>query len=101
VSTHSQALHQQVIGRLEALGYRIEISSDFEHHTSAYDGLVCATHPACPALFDGALDPMSREQIAGASAPERLAYLQRVARLCGCPGPDGSDRAQPATAPRP
>lgn len=83
VSTHSQALHAGVCERLTAAGYRIELSSDFDLHTSAFDGLVCAAHPDVRPLFDGAFAPLSREEIARATVAQRLDYLQRVSRLCG------------------
>lgn len=85
VSTHSQALHASVCERLAAAGYCIELSSDFDWHTSAFDGLVCAAHPGVRPLFDGDFSPLSREAIAQATVAERLDYLHRVARLCGPP----------------
>ena len=87
ISTHSQALHAQVEAILTESGYRIELSSDFALHTSAYDGLICAAHPAETALFEQAFEPLSRSEIALASAAARLAYLQRVAPMCRSHGP--------------
>jgi hypothetical protein len=52
VSTHSQALHHDVCAMLGHYGYRIEISSDHDHETTAHDGLVFATNPDMAPLFD-------------------------------------------------
>ncbi|MCK6425602.1 MAG: FkbM family methyltransferase [Burkholderiaceae bacterium] len=99
VSTHSQDLHAQVEATLRRAGYRIELSSDFDLHTSAFDGLVCAAHPAQPALFDAGFTPLSREQIARADAAARLAYVQTVWPLCRQTGAPAAREPAGATAP--
>lgn len=45
VSTRSQILHAQVIKRLQYLGYKIEVTSDFDNETTPFDGFVIATAP--------------------------------------------------------
>lgn len=70
VSTHSQKLHSQVVGRLSDYAYRIEVSSDFETHTTSCDGFVLATSPRVRPVFNG-LTPLGRVDIAR-SSPAQL-----------------------------
>jgi len=63
VATHSQAIHRDVVARLKAQGYRVEISSDFEDQTTSYDGFVFASSPDVDALF-GEIEMMGRPEIA-------------------------------------
>ncbi len=51
ISTHSQLLHQQIVEGLQAHGYRVEVSSDFEHETTSFDGLVFASSPLKAPVF--------------------------------------------------
>jgi hypothetical protein len=51
ISTHSQQIHHEVIARLKEFGYRVEVTSDFDHETTSYDGLVFASSPRSKALF--------------------------------------------------
>jgi len=75
VSTHSQALHVGVWSSLQESGYRIEASSDFEHHTTAHDGFILAVHPQRPRVFPAGVPVMGRSEIAAASPAELLTYL--------------------------
>lgn len=52
ISTHSQALHEDVRGCLAGHGYRIEVSSDFDNETTSFDGFVCASSPQVKPLFN-------------------------------------------------
>lgn len=74
VSTHSQALHRQVVGTLKAKGYRVEISADFDDQTTSFDGFVYAAHPRIDALFQD-WGPMTREQIVQAAPQVLSAYI--------------------------
>lgn len=71
VSTHSEALHRDVIRRIESHGYRIEVESDIGTHTTAMDGLVFASSPRVRPLF-GSFRSLGRTEIV-TSTPERLA----------------------------
>lgn len=62
VSTHSQELHETVIGKLTLHGYRVEVTSDFDAETTSYDGLIFASSPSVGALFEG-FKPFGREQL--------------------------------------
>jgi hypothetical protein len=74
VSTHSQALHQQVVDTLAGHGYRVEVSADFDHETTSFDGLVFASSPDKPAVFQD-FRPLGRTEI-GNTTP-----LDTVTRL--------------------
>ncbi len=74
VSTHSQALHAEVRHLLEAAGYRIELSSDYEFETTSHDGLIFASSPDVQAVF-GNFNPLSRLQIATASPRDLVESL--------------------------
>lgn len=63
IATHSQALHYEVVDRLKAQGYRVEISSDFEEQSTSFDGFVFASSPEVDALF-GQIAVMGRGEIA-------------------------------------
>ena len=63
VATHSQDLHREVVDRLKAHGYRVEISSDFENQSTSFDGFVFASSPEVDALF-GEIEMMGRPEIA-------------------------------------
>jgi hypothetical protein len=74
ISTHSQILHDKVIERLLAASMRVEVSSGFDFETTSFDGLVFASRPALPPLFNN-FSPLGRHDIA-LSKPEALvSYL--------------------------
>jgi hypothetical protein len=74
IATHSQALHYEVVDRLKAHGYRVEISSDFEEQSTSFDGFVFASSPEVDALF-GAIEVMGRREIALRQPAEVLRSL--------------------------
>jgi hypothetical protein len=74
ISTHSQQIHTNVAKFLSEYDYRVEISSDFDHDTTSHDGLVFASSPLVPALFDG-FRPLGRNHIAKATPKELLQSL--------------------------
>jgi hypothetical protein len=77
ISTHSQALHLEVIRALGSLGYRIDVSADFDIETTSFDGFILATPHHSNPMFDGFVPP-GRAQIA--AAPPGLL----VERLLAC-----------------
>lgn len=79
VSTHSQVLHRDVVQVLKEFGYRIEVSSDFERHSTSFDGFAMATAPGRPAVFQDEPPFMGREDIARATPQQLLAYLTALA----------------------
>lgn len=62
VSTHSQSLHHDVLALLKGAGYRVEISSDHEYETTSHDGLVFASNPDLPPIFE-TFTPLGRQEI--------------------------------------
>jgi hypothetical protein len=79
VSSHSQALHAEVIDKLTQSGMRVEVSSNFENETTSYDGLVFASRTSLPAVFPD-FAPLGRCEI-NQSNPEKL--IQYVSALMG------------------
>ena len=63
VSTHSQEIHGTVVQQLGELGYRVEISSDFEVQTTSFDGFVFASSPDVEPVF-AKIGILGREEIA-------------------------------------
>jgi hypothetical protein len=80
VSTHSQHLHQAVITKLQDFNYRIEVSSDFETHTTSFDGFIMAAARHCPAIMANRPPPLGRAEIATASPQTQLARLSALLR---------------------
>jgi hypothetical protein len=70
ISTHSQVLHTAILEGLKGFGYRIEVSSGFDDHTTSFDGFVLASSPETEPVFSG-FSPLGRLDIANAG-PERL-----------------------------
>ena len=52
ISTHSQALHRGVVEELTRLGYRVEVSSDFDNETTSYDGFIFAASHNTRRIFN-------------------------------------------------
>jgi len=77
ISTHSQAIHGEIVDRLKAHDYRVEISSDFENQTTSYDGFVFASSPEVDALF-GEVDVMGRAEITVRRPTDLLRSLNRL-----------------------
>jgi methyltransferase FkbM-like protein len=83
ISTHSQPIHQEVVNRLGDVGYRVEISSDYEAQTTSYDGLVFASSPEVDPLFEN-ISILGRQEIAQrgpAAILKSLALIQREPSL--------------------
>lgn len=85
VSTHSQRLHETVVGQLKAAGCRVEVASDDDNETAAHDGLVFASSPSVPALLE-TFRPFGRVEIAQAT-PAGL--VRRLAERGALPAPPG------------
>ena len=86
VSTHSQALHRRITSELAGVGYRVEVSSDFDNDTTSYDGFVFAASPQAKPIFSGfthrALqdrhEPRGRYGAGGAEDPPEYAMSRRA-----------------------
>jgi hypothetical protein len=79
ISTHSQPIHAAIVGQLDNLGYRVEISSDFDLQTTSFDGFVFASSPEVDPVFEK-VSILGREEIAQrrpADILKSLALLQR------------------------
>lgn len=77
ISTHSQTLHDLCTQRLTDVGYRIEISADFDHQTTSFDGLILARNAAVPPLFHD-FRPLGRVDICNSNADALCRYVACV-----------------------
>ena len=66
ISTHNEDLHNSVIDKLTDFGYRVEVSSDVENHTTSCDGFILASSPKVSPVFKSFL-PLGRLEIAKAT----------------------------------
>jgi hypothetical protein len=74
ISTHSQDIHNGVVTSLNNAGYRVEVSSDFDTHTTSQDGFVFASSPDVASVFDG-IPILGRNEIAKFPPSEILKSL--------------------------
>jgi hypothetical protein len=77
VSTHSQEIHGTVVRQLGELGYRVEISSDFDVQTTSFDGFVFASSPDAEPVF-AKIGILGREEIAQCRPADILKSLAIV-----------------------
>ena len=84
ISTHSQDLHSKVESRLRRAGYRIEVSSDVDHHTTSGDGFLFASSPSIPCIFSD-FKPLGREDICHARPQQLVASVREMASRSGAP----------------
>lgn len=77
VSTHSQALHQRIVGELSGFGYRVEVSSDFDNHTTSYDEFVFASSPQAKQIFRG-FPYVGRSEIVASGADDLVRAVLKV-----------------------
>jgi hypothetical protein len=81
VSTHTQALHNEVVEILDRAGYRVEVSSDFDNETTSFDGFVFASNPDIRPLFlssTGKFECLSRHEIASSDPGKLIASIHRL-----------------------
>jgi Methyltransferase FkbM domain len=74
VSTHSQALHRSVADALTGLGYRVEVSSDFDNETTSSDGFIFAASQRVQPIFTN-FQHFGRKAIATSGATDALHAL--------------------------
>lgn len=79
ISTHSQGLHVEVVTQLCNAGYRIEVHSDYDYHTTSSDGFVMAAAPHCPPVLSDRRVPLGRTEILTASPLDVLSRLTLLA----------------------
>lgn len=77
ISTHSESLHYSVVQKLKELGYRIEVSSGFDHHTTSYDGFIFASSPKVEAVFEK-FHPLGRIEIANSSSRDLRKFISSI-----------------------
>jgi FkbM family methyltransferase len=77
LSTHSQKIHEEATKILKSYGYIIEVSSDFDHHSTSFDGFILATAPSADRVFEN-FQPFGRSEISTKSSDKTIEYLQSV-----------------------
>jgi hypothetical protein len=70
-------LHEEVIDRLKAHDYRVEVSSGYDDETTSFDGLVFASKKRLEPVFRD-FKPMGRFEILNSSKDGRVRYLNEV-----------------------
>jgi hypothetical protein len=80
ISTHSSDLHRTIEKKLSDMGYRVEVSSDFDDHSTSYDGLIYASSPHIPPTFTD-FKPFGRAEIGHATGLEKAKYVSAVAEM--------------------
>lgn len=78
ISTHGKELHFGVLDLLNEYGYRIEVSSDFEMHTTSHDGFVLASSPEVSPVFQDNFFPLGRVEIAKAEPKHLIQAITSV-----------------------
>jgi FkbM family methyltransferase len=76
LSTHSQKIHKEAKQKLVSFGYVIEVSSDFDNHTTSYDGFILATAPQAERVFQN-FQPFGRSEISAHDSSSKLEYLYK------------------------
>jgi hypothetical protein len=77
VSTHSEEIHAAVARTLTEFGYRIEVSSPVDSHTTSLDGFVFASTPRVEPVLPGFV-LMGRLKIAAGNPGTLVRYLSTV-----------------------
>jgi hypothetical protein len=77
ISTHNQEIHESAIDILKFFDYRVEVSSDFDSHTTSYDGFILASSPKAKQIFNN-FNPIGRLEILQASSKEILESLNDI-----------------------
>lgn len=78
ISTHSNNLHYQALSFLSSKGYRIEVSSDLENHTTSLDGFILASSPLVLPVFPKGFSPLGRVDICKSNSNDLLQYLNKI-----------------------
>jgi hypothetical protein len=86
ISTHSRVLQEEVLRQLRLHGYRIEVFADFDVQTTSHDGLIFASSPRKPAVFDN-FTPLGRTDIVESSPTRLVLELAKTLKL-GLPAPE-------------
>lgn len=74
ISTHSEELHAACRSTLEGTGYRIEVSSPPDRHSTSYDGFLFASCPDQPPIFTS-FEPLGRMEISRLGPDALVEYL--------------------------
>ena len=79
ISTHSNLLHRGVIDALSQSGFRIEVESDVENHTTSFDGFVFASLSKLPRVLPE-FRPLGRQDLSTCEPAKVIEYINRLSR---------------------
>lgn len=77
LSTHSSKIHQLSIDILKGFDYRIEISSNFDGHTTSSDGFILASSGKVDQIFKD-FSPLGRTDITKSSPEDFIEYIKGI-----------------------
>lgn len=92
VSTHSQEIHRHIITELAKFDYRVEVSSDFDHETTSFDGFVFASSPRAERIFNG-FEHVGRTKILTSGAEQLVQAVLRARETCDSHCGRGTDQS--------
>jgi hypothetical protein len=74
ISTHSEKIHKDIIKYMAQFKYQLEVSSDFERHTTSNDGFLMFTSINSESVFKN-FSPLGRCEIINTKPEDILMYL--------------------------
>jgi hypothetical protein len=77
ISTHSQDLHHQVVEEMRSHEYRVEVSCDFDHESTSFDGFVLASSPNVRPVFSQQMNFLGRTAVVQSGPTALVASLQQ------------------------
>jgi hypothetical protein len=74
ISTHSEKIHRDITEYMAQFNYKLEISSDFEKHTTSNDGFLMFSSTSSESIFEN-FNPLGRCEIINSKPEDILIYL--------------------------
>ncbi len=78
ISTHKEEIHSSILKTLKDFDYDIEVSSNFDDHTTSSDGFILASSSEVEKVFSNSFFPLGRKEIAASSSREIFEYLKTL-----------------------
>ncbi len=77
ISTHSEEIHNKIIEFMSKFEYRLEVSSDFNNHTTSNDGFLMYSSFVVKKIFDE-FEAMGRVKILNSTPGKLIRYLTQT-----------------------